>query len=337
MRTLNEHGEEWISLPVPQWRQTTELALFLKNRFPGKTALLIGPEIESQLSIAIAKKFNVDIILQEKASHCVELECPEFSSEWDIPFYYLSSNFDFFYNSVPGILFYPYWLLVAKTFPDNKLIFGTAQDINRKYFFSSICRNPSPHRIYNFIKLKQQKYFHKVYWTLYNFPRRKISKIFVTDSEWEEFEKYYQSAPLMQNGEWECISDTGWDAFTNSYVNLTSETYTGYNFLSEKSFKPFLAGQIPIIFGPKNANKILSDIGFDMFYDVIDHTRYDNLPTIEDRIDSMLDSIHSIADANLSDVFEHTIHRRIENKKHLFSNELLELLLRDFLSTLDSI
>ena len=339
MRILNEHGEEWINLPPHQFDQTSEIAVFLHNYFPGKTALLVGPTVIPHLTIEIAKKLNVDLILQERASHCVDLFEPTFAKDWDIPFYYLSSNFDFLYNPVPGILFYPYWLTVSRTFPDNSLIFGSEQDINRQYMCSSICRHPKEHRIYNFIKLQNKNYFNKVYWTFYKCDHINVDKITgVTDCEQQQFDKYYAAAPsLTRVGESECIRLTSWDAFTNSYLNLTSETYTNYNFLSEKSYKPFLAGQIPVIYGPRNANKMLSDIGFDMFYDVIDHNKYDNLPTIQERIDVILDSIESIADTNFLNLFSTTTNRRMKNKKHLFSQEVLDLLLTPLFNKLREI
>jgi hypothetical protein len=45
--------------------------------------------------------------------------------------------------------------------------------------------------------------------------------------------------------------------------------------LSEKSCKPFVALQIPIIVGPPGCNKFLQDIGFDMFLDLVPWDTWD--------------------------------------------------------------
>jgi hypothetical protein len=56
----------------------------------------------------------------------------------------------------------------------------------------------------------------------------------------------------------------------NQYaVNLVTETDINLLWLSEKTCKPFMARQIPIIVGSAGVNKFLQDIGLDMFVDIV--------------------------------------------------------------------
>jgi hypothetical protein len=339
MPIINEHGEEWVNLPLHRIDQTAEIAFFLNQYYSNKTVLLIQPTVVSRTSIKIAKKLNADVILQEQASHCVELVEPTFANNWDIPFYYLSNNLIFLHDPVPGILFYPYWLLASRRFPNNNLVFGSSSDINRKYTCASICRHPRDHRIYNFIKLQKKPYFNKIYWTFWkcdhiSVSREMLQEISVTDQEWKQFSDYYENAAIDYTGEMECITLTNWDAFLQSYINLTSETYQVYNFTSEKSFKPFLSGQIPMIFGAKNANKFLSDMGFDMFYDIVNHKTYDTHENLQDRLDNLHKCVDTIIDLDFSEIFKQTAERRKKNKDHLFSRDVEQLLMKSFFEKL---
>jgi hypothetical protein len=100
MKIINEDGNEWINLPSDQKGLITVIAVFLKDYFPNKTALLLQPTTPPHTTIDIAKKLNVDIILQDQAHHCVDLPEPTFSNNWEIPFYYLSNNFEDFYKNI---------------------------------------------------------------------------------------------------------------------------------------------------------------------------------------------------------------------------------------------
>lgn len=327
MKIINEDGNEWVNLPLQQKTLITAIAVFLKDYFPNKTALLLHPTISPHTTIDTAKKFNVDIILQDQAHHCVDLSEPAFSNNWEIPFYYLTNNFEEFYNPRHGLIFYPYWLIKAQSFFSNTDI-GSHTDIHRTYLASSICRHPRIHRIYNFIKLRKMSFFSKTFWTFYKCDHIQIEQpALVSNLEWQQFEQYYNAAESIFGGEEQCIEDTNWEAFADSYINLTSETYLNYSFASEKSFKPFLAGQIPVIYGAPGANKLLADIGFDMFYDIIDHNEYDFLPTVEKRIEKMLSLVDKVSTYNFSEIFKETEMRRKKNRDYLCSKEVLDLLL----------
>lgn len=110
--------------------------------------------------------------------------------------------------------------------------------------------------------------------------------------------------------------------YDNTLINLVTETmyYPEYNeidesFITEKTWKVFTAGQIPVIIGPKFIVKRLRDYGFDMFDDIVDHS-YDNLDDSE-RLFKAIESMQRVmATNNISSLNLKTLKRRMYNRKH---------------------
>jgi hypothetical protein len=331
MKLINELGLDILETPLVKRTLADFTAVFLADLFPRLTALFIEPSVLPHQIIDKARALGADLILQDQSTHCVNLTEPAFAQDYEIPFYYLSGDFAHFRNPTPGIIFFPYWLVQARQFPDNDLDFGSYTDINRKYFCSSICRHPRDHRVYNFLQLRKRHYTSQIFWTFYNCPHFvfPIENVYdCNDQEWNSFLEYYQQAPQIEGwGEYECISNTKWDAFVNSYFNLVSETYTTHQFASEKSYKPFLSGQIPVIYGAPGANRVLADIGFDMFYDIVNHHLYDDHAHVTDRIDQIWVELDRLSNLNMIEIFQATADRRRKNKEYFFSQELLTYLL----------
>jgi len=106
--------------------------------------------------------------------------------------------------------------------------------------------------------------------------------------------------------------------------------------LSEKSFKPFIAKQIPVYLAHAGACNMLSKLGFDLFYDFVDHTQYDSIglgligrfpePFINriDQVHQLLDSLYT---TNLTDFINNldVKHRLEKNCEHFYSNTIDQL------------
>ena len=332
MLLINKHGKDFTQLPLQEYSQTSEVAYFLKDYLPNKVALLVGPEVHPNDADRLSQEYKVDYIFQDQSSHSVELSPHNY--KFKVPFYYLTSNMDFFHSPQPGVLFYPYWLLTTRQFPDNQIKIGSAQDLKRQFVASSIARHPKPHRIYNIVKLQKKPYLDKMHWTFFKNLYVNVHRDGLSDDEWCEFLEFYDKRPEIMIGEEQCVRHTDHAAFADSYVNITSETYTNYNFLSEKSYKPFLAGQLAMIYGTSGVVKILDSLGFDMFYDIIDHNQYDFQPTYQKRIDSMLTLLDTVVTYNFEEIFNATAQRRQRNKDYLFSQELTVLVTTPFFTRL---
>jgi hypothetical protein len=87
-------------------------------------------------------------------------------------------------------------------------------------------------------------------------------------------------------------------SYKNSYFNITTETEfdTTEIHVTEKSFKPFVAFQFPLILAsPGHIHEIRKRYDFDWFDDVIDHS-YDNIQNNRDRIFAFANEIKRIND-----------------------------------------
>lgn len=128
--------------------------------------------------------------------------------------------------------------------------------------------------------------------------------------------------------------------YDNTLINLVTETYyfPEYNFIdetfiTEKTWKVFTAGQIPVIIGARGLVQRLRLLGFDMFDDIVDHS-YD---TADDsvRIFKAIESMHKVMSTNnIQKLNLITQKRRILNrKKFLFGLKNLDIPLREVLCT----
>ncbi len=70
---------------------------------------------------------------------------------------------------------------------------------------------------------------------------------------------------------------------------IACETYPHIKFNTEKTFKGFMAGLPVLTLGPKNLNKWLTDVGFQMEYSDL----YDHLEFGEERIEAVIDTMLS--------------------------------------------
>jgi hypothetical protein len=111
--------------------------------------------------------------------------------------------------------------------------------------------------------------------------------------------------------------------YDKTLINLVTETYyfkkyniTSEMFITEKTWKVFTAKQIPVIIGPRGILKIVRDLGFDVFDDLIDNS-YDSEPD-STRLFSAIEQLKKIMNTytveELSDI---TKQRRKNNFDHL--------------------
>lgn len=107
--------------------------------------------------------------------------------------------------------------------------------------------------------------------------------------------------------------------FSNSYINLVSESTLKIEsskpglFITEKSIKPFVQGQIPIILGQPGVARKLQEYGFDMFADIIDIT-YDDMNDLDTKVQFIYDSLVKLKEIDMNELFERKdIQKRLRN------------------------
>ena len=111
--------------------------------------------------------------------------------------------------------------------------------------------------------------------------------------------------------------------YSECAVNLVTETEMTTCSLSEKSCKPFMALQIPIIVGPPGCNKFLQDIGFDMFADLVPWHTWDSEQTQEVKLKKISQFVKKwiLSGTILNDYYQ-VLARVKYNKQHFHSETL---------------
>lgn len=94
------------------------------------------------------------------------------------------------------------------------------------------------------------------------------------------------------------------DLMMKTWISIISEASFGEDtcFLSEKVFKPLVAGHPFIVFGNKNSLHYLRELGYKTFSPFIDES-YDTLDTW-DRLDAIINSLQIIKNMSLHEKFE---------------------------------
>jgi hypothetical protein len=107
----------------------------------------------------------------------------------------------------------------------------------------------------------------------------------------------------------------------NQYaVNLVTETDVDLTYLSEKTCKPFIARQIPIIVGSVGVNKFLTDIGLDMFEDIVPWHTWDSELDRHVRMGKIVLFVEQwIRSGSILDDYRRVIDRVERNKRYFHS------------------
>lgn len=125
---------------------------------------------------------------------------------------------------------------------------------------------------------------------------------------------------------------------TDAYCNLVMEHSMEIEILSEKSYKPFAAEQIPVYAASAGAARALSTLGFDLFYDFINHDHYDFVELYEyprdpakwhrrmKKVHSMIDDLYA---TDYMSFIKHpsTRARLIKNREYFYSDAIEKMCL----------
>jgi hypothetical protein len=234
--------------------------------------------------------------------------------------------------------YYPHWLF---TIAENAT---QLNNISTKYLFNCACRNfiERPGKIYNYIKLQQKSYFNNILFSKYKSILHNNLTVteFCNDIELQKFiEEYNTWEPMDADNSIttgidlvSSMKSINYDVYKTSLFHIVAESEIDKFLLSEKTYKIFAVGQIPIMCGPQHAVSHLRDLGFDMFDDIIDHKYYDSIHNNKDRIDAMHEILDQIAVLDHNQLLINTATRRMNNFTHLKSANLKESLLNPIIT-----
>ena len=295
-----------------------------------KVTALLPYIIKHNILVVSMDEFNevsVDSFFENASVHNIELV---FIYEWsgwaslphninNFPIQTFVFHYDFTLIPSSNYFYYPQWLLFVQWY--KHLI----NDINPLYMFCCACRyfnHGRPGKIYNYELLKKKSYYDKILITKFkvgDFERSLIPEL-TNESLLNAFCLDYitwDSAPELVS----TMSIIDIDVYKHSLFHIIAETRIEEPLLSEKTFKIFSAGQIPIMCGARHAIKHLRELGFDVFDDIVDHS-YDNIENWKERINAMHVSLDKLVELDQLTLIKETEQRRISNNIHLHSVEL---------------
>ena len=213
----------------------------------------------------------------------------------------LTNNFQFWYRPVEGQAFFPLFLWA---FSLRKSLWwpGFSFDADNKKTQGIMCLNnrSRPHRT----------------WLWEEFTKRNLTDLMMYT--------FVGHRTLPDEVPDSTRNDIGVDHWVyNQYaVNLVTETDIDLTYISEKTCKPFVARQIPIIVGSAGINQFLSDIGLDMFSDLVPWRTWDSEPDSAVRLQQIVDFTESwIRSGTMVADYQQLLPRVQANKKYFHSEE----------------
>ena len=234
-------------------------------------------------------------------------------------------------------IYYPIWLTTAYLHTKN-LVLSNYEFKPRKYLFSCLSSKPKAFRVANYIKFQQSSYYERSLLTLGNLDRLlfdSYSRIEIFDSSFMEvyttkilpelpitssdvsYFRAYNDSNIIENSEFECFNYNN-AAYLDSYVNVVTEYTYECQFITEKIVKPILAKQFFVVVASKHTIKLLRELGFDVYDDIIDHSMYDELDDLD-----RLHGVHKLLDImqyyDWDDLYLKTGDRREANRNKIIN------------------
>jgi hypothetical protein len=211
----------------------------------------------------------------------------------------LTNNFEYWYNPKVGVHFFPLflWMYSLRT---NLWWTGFSMDAGSNKTQKIMCLNNRirPHREYLFDKFRRRNLLDRMMYTFIG----------------------YRNLPneLPEPNR----NDVGVDhpVYHQYAVNLVTETETELTYVSEKTCKPFIARQIPIIVSSAGVNKFLQDTGLDMFEDLVPWHKWDNEIDAHIRMQKIVEFVEQwIYSGTILNDYQRVINRVERNKQYFHS------------------
>jgi hypothetical protein len=219
-------------------------------------------------------------------------------------------------------------------------------NVDTEYLFSCASRNFNngrPGKIYNYIKLKDKLYYNQILFT--KFQINLLESFYFVQTQDPEFyacfkqleQEYYSwpKADVSNNSIGHAMTAINLDVYQKSLFHIVAETSVTQPYLSEKTYKIFVVGQIPIFCAAQGAVQLLRNLGFDVFDDIVDHNYYDNEPDWKTRITRMHKVLDHLSTLNHEQIKFDTYQRRLYNQQRIASADLQKLIFDPIITQLN--
>lgn len=296
----------------PKRRSHTD-RLYLTQWFHQDILVITDVDInqEPDLENLVANHACRTVIVDLSHNAMPEQEIPQWARQLPI----LSTNFENWYDPVPSnVHYFPLWLWMFSC-RSNQFMRAVSFDAGGTKIKPMMClnRNLHAHRVH-FMSL--------------------IGSI-LPGIEYSLGKKTLANDALDHNGLCQIDIGVGHQVYSDCAVNVVTETVMDRKSISEKTCKPFVARQIPLILGPVGTNQFLSDIGFDMFEDLIPWREWDSDPDEYSRIQKLADFVVQwFNSGRILDQY-HARHDRIERNKSWIHSEKFRSVVLKHMPNLD--
>ena len=231
------------------------------------------------------------------------------------PDFYILSHHPGDHGLTPQLWHWPYWYLHSRVILSKVEI-----DRPRSRLIGCLNGNPRTHRIAHFYALKKRFSEQQMHVSMFQTSFEPVGDpVHLHEEEKQYYESVKNLLPVRQN----IVSNSvQLPALTDAYLHIISETTVRDRiFLTEKTWKPIVAGQIFLMFGNPGSVAYLRSVGVDCFDDIIDHDRYDHLPDWRDRMHEIHNIIADLQHENWAQIYQSTHTRRLNNQTRFFSGD----------------
>jgi hypothetical protein len=139
----------------------------------------------------------------------------------------------------------------------------------------------------------------------------------------ENIKEFFESTKYSKMTEsniqdWNELHDPNYAAFTDTYLNIITESTYFHSFYTEKTAKPLVSEQLFVMVGGSKSISNLKELGFNCFDPLID-SGYDSIENWIERVDCVLKVLDTIYFDN-EDIYFHYQKERKYNKEYFLSD-----------------
>lgn len=256
---------------------------------------------------------------------------------------------DFRYINHPDYVFYSgiFYFQYRQWYEFRSTALEMSTRCNRDYFISCLNRRPLNHRAYIISKLYHAGLINEKNYITF-FDKNPYTHQPVTPEDYyvsqlpepvkQQFIDLIPYLPFNHLADYRGQNDTSFnhEAYSNSYINIVTESEVECRWFSEKVMKPLATGQLFLLAAGQHALSDLTRLGFDTFDDIIDHSRYDGLENWTDRLDVILNMVQEYQSRDWAQIYKDTQLRRQQNVHYFFSEEFQQTMRKNIKSVVQS-
>lgn len=207
---------------------------------------------------------------------------------------------------------------------------------NKTKVLCCLNRNPTWHRIVLFNQLAKHSWFDQIAYTFGNYspavPYVREHRNGLTEEEKNEFDQNQHLLPRWVVEEDRAVGRAVYSINhpvheTHAYNLITETVIDNQFFHSEKTCKPFMARQIPIILGAPGINQYLSNLGLDMFEDIVPWQSWDSIESHRTRIYKTVEFINQLMHTDALEIYRGVLSRVEKNKEYFHSQQFRDCLM----------